>query len=488
MRPTDAQLPRDDDRVKRLLPWLVAVAFFMQALDSTILNTAVPTMAAALDVAPLDMKSVLSCYTLSVAVFVPISGWFADRFGTRRVFATAIGLFMLGSFLAGCSSNIHALIFSRILQGFGGALMVPVGRLTMVRTFPKSELVRAMMFVSMPALVGPMLGPVVGGVIVHYLHWRLIFLVNLPIGLAGLLLIIWNMPDYRSVEVRPLDWLGLILFSSGLGLMSYVLEIFGQHALSGWAIGLMLAASLALILAYVLHALRADYPLLRLSLFRIRTFRIAGGGSFITRLGASGVPFLMPLLYQSGLGYSPVQSALLILPQSATALTVKAVIPWMLARFGYRAVLVVNTIATGILIASFATITASTPVVIIILQASLFGFCQSLQFSSMNTLIYADIGQRDASMAATIASTLQQMSMSFGVATASLMAAWFVPAVSGVSPAELVTGIHHALLVLGALTILSTVVFRGLRSDDGASVSLKGSVAEVDGKTSAGDR
>lgn len=488
MRPEDLQRSMDGDRVKRLLPWLVAVAFFMQALDSTILNTAVPTMAVALDVAPLDMKSVLSCYTLSVAVFVPISGWFADRFGTRRVFATAICLFMLGSLLAGLSNSIHALIVSRVLQGFGGAMMVPVGRLTMVRTFPKSELVRAMMFVSMPALMGPMLGPVVGGLIVHYLHWRMIFLVNLPIGLAGLLLILRYMPDYRSTEVPRLDWIGLILFSSGLGLLSYVLEVFGQHSLSALTIGAMLAIAFALLLAYVLHALRAEYPLLRLGLFRIRTFRISGAGSFITRLGASGVPFLLPLLYQSGLGYSPVQSALLILPQSMTALTVKAVIPWMLARFGYRAVLSTNTIAMGVLIASFATIGSGTPVILIVLQASLFGFCQSLQFSSMNTLIYADIGERDASMGATIASTLQQMSMSFGVATASLMAAWFVPAVTGASSAELVMGIHQALLILGGLTILSTIVFRGLKRDDGASISLKGQVAEVGGKTKAVDR
>ena len=482
MRPEDPPSLHDGEGVKRLLPWLVAVAFFMQALDTTILNTAVPTMAAALGVQPLDMKSVLSCYTLSVAVFVPISGWFADRFGTRRVFATAIALFMLGSLLAGLSSSIQALIFSRVLQGFGGAMMVPVGRLTMVRTFPKSELVRAMMFVSMPALVGPMLGPVVGGLIVHYLHWRIIFLVNLPIGLVGLLLIIRNMPDYRSAEVARLDWRGLMLFSSGLALLSYVLEVFGQHSLSGLAIGAMLAVATALILAYVHHALGSAHPLLRLNLFAIRTFRIAGTGSFITRLGASGVPFLLPLLYQSGLGYSPVQSALLILPQSMTALTVKAVIPWMLARFGYRAVLSTNTIAMGALIASFATIDSATPILLIILQASLFGFCQSLQFSSMNTLIYADIGERDASMAATIASTLQQMSMSFGVATASLMAAWFVPAATGATPGELVSGIHHALLARGGLTILATLIFRGLNRDDGASISLKGQVAEVAAK------
>jgi len=482
MRSDDVQKPEISEKTKRLLPWLVAVAFFMQALDSTILNTAVPTMATALNVAPLDMKSVLSCYTLSVAVFVPISGWFADRFGTRRVFVTAICLFMLGSLLAGISSNIQFLVFSRILQGFGGAMMVPVGRLTMVRTFPKSQLVRAMMFVSMPALIGPMLGPVIGGLIVHYFNWRLIFLVNLPVGLIGLALIVGNMPDYRSAHVPKLDWAGLFLFSSGLGLLSYVLEVFGQHSLSIPMTAGLLALSVALIMAYVRHALYVEYPLLRLDLFGIRTFRIAGVGSFITRLGASGVPFLLPLLYQAGLGYSPVQSALLILPQSMTALTVKTVIPWILAHLGYRGVLTTNTIAVGLLIISFATIDAHTPIALIVLQASLFGFCQSLQFSSMNTLIYADIGERDATMAATIASTLQQMSMSFGVATASLMAAWFVPTTVGVTADELTTGIHHAFLVLGVLTIVSTLIFRGLKRDDGASISLSGETVAVSDK------
>jgi hypothetical protein len=290
------------------------------------------------------------------------------------------------------------------------------------------------------------------------------------------------MPDYRPTTVPPLDWRGLLLFSSGLALLSYVLEVFGQHALFGTTILLMLAVAAALILAYARHALAAEHPLLRLGLFRIRTFRTAGIGSFVTRLGASGVPFLLPLLYQAGLGYSPVQSALLILPQSMTALTVKAVIPWILSHLGYRGVLTTNTIAVGLLIASFSTIDASTPIALIVLQASLFGFCQSLQFSSMNTLVYADIGERDASMAATMASTLQQMSMSFGVATASLLAAWLIPTGTGIASVELIAGIHKAFLVLGALTIVSTLVFRGLRKDDGASVSLKGQVAEVSDK------
>jgi hypothetical protein len=261
-----------------------------------------------------------------------------------------------------------------------------------------------------------------------------------------------------------------------------VLEVFGQHSLSGMTILLMLAVAAALILAYARHALVVEHPLLRLGLFRIRTFRTAAIGSFVTRIGASGVPFLLPLLYQAGLGYSPVQSALLLLPQTMTALTVKAVIPWILSHLGYRGVLTTNTIAVGLLIASFSTIDANTPIAVIVLQASLFGFCQSLQFSSMNTLVYADIGERDAGMAATMASTLQQMAMSFGVATASLLAAWLIPTGTGIASTELIAGIHKAFLVLGALTIVSTLVFRGLRKDDGASVSLKGQVAEVSDK------
>src|ERR1700678_1637328 len=211
------------EAAKRLLPWLVAVALFMESLDTTILNTAVPAISSALGVAPLSMKAVLASYTLSLAVFIPISGWMADRFGTRRVFASAIGIFTLGSFLCGISSNIHVLVADRILQGCGGAMMMPVGRLTMVRTFAKSELVRAMSFVAIPGLVGPMLGPIAGGLIVGYLHWRFIFFVNIPIGLTGLYLVYRHLPDYRAEHNARLDFSGLVLFVSRVALLSYVL-------------------------------------------------------------------------------------------------------------------------------------------------------------------------------------------------------------------------------------------------------------------------
>jgi EmrB/QacA subfamily drug resistance transporter len=287
---------------KRLLPWLVAVAFFMESLDTTILNTAVPAISAALHVVPLSMKAVLASYTLSLAVFIPISGWVADRFGTRRVFAAAIGLFTLGSLLCGISSNIHVLVACRILQGCGGSMMVPVGRLTLVRTFAKSDLLRTMSFVSIPALVAPMLGPIAGGLIVGYLHWRVIFFLNIPIGLIGLMMVYLHLPDYRE-KTHPLDTVGLILFGSGIALLSYVLEVFGEHTLSVREILGLLALSLALLAGYWLHAKSLAFPLLQLGLFKIRTFRAAVNGSFFTRLGIGGVPFLLPLLYQVGLGF-----------------------------------------------------------------------------------------------------------------------------------------------------------------------------------------
>jgi EmrB/QacA subfamily drug resistance transporter len=465
---------RPEPAVKRLLPWMVAVAFLMESLDTTILNTAVPTIADALGVVPLSMKSVLSSYTLSLAVFIPVSGWIADRFGTRRVFATAIGIFTLGSLLCGLSTNIHVLVACRILQGMGGALMVPVGRLTIVRTFERSELVKAMTFVTIPAMIGPMLGPVVGGLIVGYFHWRVIFFVNLPIGLLGLALVLRRFPDYRSGHVDELDVLGGVLFGSGIGLLSYVLEVFGEHALGASAVLGLFALSLVLLGGYFRHAVTAAHPLLRLGLFRLRTFRSSVAGSFITRLGAGGIPFLLPLLYQVGLGYTAVQSGFLLMPQSIAALGIRAVMPRILRRLGYRRVLLANTILMGAAIALFATVGAGTPVVLIVVFSLLFGATASLQYASMNTLAYADVAAPDTSMASTISSTMQQMSLSFGVAAASLVTAVFIPDRFRSHPPELLHGIHLALLVLGAMTVLSAVVFRELKPGDGDNISQHG--------------
>jgi len=449
----------------------VAVAFFMESLDTTILNTAVPVVSKALDVAPLSMKSVLASYTLSLAVFIPISGWMADRFGTRRVFASAIGLFTLGSVLCGLSSDIHLLVACRVLQGCGGAMMVPVGRLTLVRTFDKSELVRAMSFVAIPGLIGPMLGPIAGGLIVAYLHWRFVFFLNLPIGLVGLVMVYLHLPDYREADVKPLDLVGLILFGSGVALLSYVLEIFGDHTLSAGEIVGLLGLSVALLLGYWLHARRVAFPLLALGLMRIRTFAAAVSGSFITRLGIGGAPFLLPLLYQIGLGLTPLQSGLLIMPQAAGAMSTKLVLPRILEGLGYRAVLVINTVVLGLMLMLFATVDRTTPIWLIVVQAFAYGCLTSTQFTSMNTLVYADVPEHQTSGASSVASTFQQLSMSFGIAAAGLTTAVFVAGGSQAGGPRMMSGLHHAFLALGGFTILSTVVFSRLRADDARNVS-----------------
>jgi EmrB/QacA subfamily drug resistance transporter len=458
-------------RSKALLPWLVAVAFFMQQVDQTILNTAVPVVSAALHVAPLAMRAVLASYALSLGVFIPISGWMADRFGTRLVFASAIGTFTLGSVLCGMCNDIHLLVACRILQGLGGAMMVPVGRLTLVRTFGKSELVRVMSFVAIPALVGPMLGPLVGGLIVAYMSWRFIFFVNLPIGLAGLILVYLNLPDYRDRNSKPLDVVGLIMFGSGVALLSYVLEVFGDHSLGVGEILSLTALSLLLIFAYCLYATRTTYPLLQLSLFKIRTFSTAVSGSFIARLGISGAPFLLPLLYQIGLGFTPIQSGLLITPQALAALCTKFVLPRILGWLGYRMVLISNTVIIGIILMFFATVGRGTPVWVIVLQAACYGAFQSLQMTSMNTLVYSDVPPQRASNASSIASTLQQLSMSFGVAAAGLTTAFFIPPSLRSNSTQFMGGLHEAFLVLGGWTVISSVVFWRLKPEDGEAVS-----------------
>jgi EmrB/QacA subfamily drug resistance transporter len=449
----------------------VAVGFFMESLDTTILNTAVPAIAQALKVPPLSMKAVLASYTLSLAVFIPISGWMANRFGTRRVFASAIGIFTLGSFLCGISNDIHLLVACRVLQGCGGAMMLPVGRLTMVRTFAKSELIGAMSFVAMPGLIGPMLGPLLGGLIIGYFHWSVIFFVNVPIGLCGLYMVYRHLPNYREKRNYPLDIVGLVLFGSGIALLSYVLEVFGETTLSGREMLGLLTISAALLGAYGLNTMRTAHPLLPLSLVRIRSFRVAITGNLFTRLGIGGIPFLLPLLYQVGLGYSPIQSGLLILPQAFAAMSLKLTMPLLLKRFGYRRVLIVNTIALGLMIFLFSTIDVGTPVGMIVLMAFTYGFLTSLQYTSMNTLAYADVNEREASGASTIASTVQQMAISFGVATASLAADLFIPDRLHATAPQMIHGIQLALWALGALTIASTIVFNELKSGDGDAVS-----------------
>lgn len=456
---------------RQILPWLVATALFMETLDTTILNSAVPKIAAALDVSVLNMKAALTSYTLSLAVFIPTSGWIADRFGTRRVFYTAMGVFALGSFLCGCAGNMAMLVCARVIQGCGGALMMPVGRISIVRTFEKGELLQTMTFIAMPALIGPLFGPLVGGVIVTYWHWRMIFFINLPIALVGLWLARRFMPDYRADTRKPIDLIGVLLFSSGIALLSYVFEIFGEHDLplrDGFA---LLAVAVVLLAAYWRHGRRTEFPLLRLDLFRIRSFRVAILGGLVARLGVGGMPFLLPLLYQVGLGYTPVQSGLLIMPQPLAAMGLKAALPRILARFGFRRVLLFNTVIVGILLMSFILVAPGTPTGQIVLQALCLGFFTSLQYSSMNSLVFSDTPPEDVSMASSISSTAQQLSMTFGIALATLVAILVLHGNRHPEPEILVAGVHRTVIVLGLVTIASSLVFRQLQPQDGAAVS-----------------
>lgn len=454
----------------RLLPWLVAVAFFMESLDITILNTAVPTIAAAMKVAPLSLKAALTSYTLSLAVFIPVSGWVADRFGTRRVFATAIGIFTVGSLACGMASTLPMLVLARLLQGVGGAMMMPVGRITIVRTFPKSEMIRAMSFVAIPGLLGPLLGPLCGGLIVSLANWRMIFFINLPIGLTGLYLVARYLPDYRSTQVPPLDWKGFWLFGVGIALLSYVLEVFGEHTVPMAWIILMAAAAPVFLGLYWRHASRIAHPLLRLSLFGLRTFRAAVAGGFVTRLGIGGMPFLLPLFYQVGLGYGPVQSGLLVMPQPLAAMTLKVVMPRILRRFGYRRVLITNTVAIGLMITLFSLVSPGTPFPVIAGMGFALGFFSSLQFTSMNTLVFADVAPGDTSYASSLSSAMQQLSISFGIALASLLAVLFLQARHG-EPQAVASAVRHAFLALGGVTVISSLVFRQLRNTDGQALS-----------------
>ncbi len=456
---------------KRYLPWVVATALFMEQLDSTIVNTAIPAMAESLHVTPLSLKAVVSSYIMALAVCIPISGWMADRFGTRRVFAVAVSVFTLASCLCGLAVNVPMLVAARILQGIGAAMMMPVGRLAIVRTFAKSELLVAMNFVIIPALIGPLLGPTVGGLIVHWLSWREIFFINVPVGLLALWLMQRHMPDYHGESKRPLDIVGLALFGAGTALLSWLLEVFGEHTLDATSAAVLLLLSLGLLAAYVWHARDVAYPLLQLALFRVRTFRVSVVGGFITRLGIGGLPFLLPLLYQLGLGLPAWQSGLLMMPSAAAAMGMKLIAPRVLQRFGFRQTLIVNTVMIGVTICGFAGVGAGTPLWAIVLLGLLQGFFNSLQFSSMNSMAYADIEARESSMASTLASSFQQLSMSFGLACGTIIAGWYLGDLPQTDRMAVTSALHHAFLTLGALTILSSLSFWTLKAHDGDSVS-----------------
>ena len=459
--------------VQRYLPWLVGIVLFMEQLDSTIVNTAVPAMARSLEVTPLSLKAIVASYILALAVGIPVSGWLADRFGTRKLFTAAVAIFTSASVLCGLSLNAPMLVAARILQGLGAAMMTPVGRLAIVRTFPKSQLLDKMNFVIIPALIGPLLGPTAGGLIVHWWSWREIFFVNVPVGLVALWMSRRYMPEYRSDSPRPLDVIGLVLFSSGAALLSWLLEVFGEHRLDVTSSAILFLVAFALLGTYVLHALRSEHPLLNLRLFKGRTFRVSVLGGLITRLGIGGLPFLLPLFYQLGMGMPAWQSGLMMMPAAIAAMTVKALAPHLLRRFGYRRVLIVNTCLIGVVIGLFALADRNTPIAVIVLLSFLVGSGNSMQFSSMNSLAFADIDASNTSMANTIASSMQQLSMSFGLACGSLLAGWYLGNLPQTDQIAVTNALHASFITLGIATVVSSLSFWTLRPGDGHALTAK---------------
>lgn len=470
----------DNAAVKRYLPWVVAIALFMEQLDSTIINTAIPAVAESLQVTPLSLKTVVTSYVVSLAVAIPASGWMADRFGTRRVFMWAVALFTTASVLCGLAVSAPMLVATRVLQGIGAAMMTPVGRLAIVQSFPKSELLRAQNFVIIPALIGPMLGPTVGGLIVHWMSWREIFFVNVPVGVAALFLIHRYMPDYRADNKRPFDVIGLVLFGSGAALLSWLLEVFGEHSIDPTSGGILLLMSVSLLAAFYWHARQLAFPLLKLSLFRIRTFRVSVVGGAIARLGIGALPFLLPLLYQLGLQLPAWQSGLLMMPTALAAMGMKVISTRVLRYYGYRQVLIINTLLLGVTIGLFTFVGVHTPIFVIVILGAMLGFFNSLQFSAINSMAFADIDAHDSSMASSIVSTLQQMSLGFGLACGSLIAGWFLGALPQTDHLAVASALHHAFLVLSAFTMLSSFAFRTLAPNDGDSVSRGVKVAPAD--------
>ena len=461
-----------DPTTKRLLPWVVAIAFFMQTLDGTILNTTLPTMARDLGESPLRMQSVVIAYMLTVALFIPASGWLADRFGTRRAFLSAIVLFSLGSLLCALSPSLPWLTAARVLQGIGGALLLPVGRLTILRAYPRSELLKVLSFVTIPGLVGPLVGPPLGGWLVEVASWHWVFLINLPVGVLGVFVSLRYMPDLRGAVGQRFDWPGFVMFSLGLVLVTLGLQGLGEHAISAPLSIVLVIGGLAAMAAYWVHAARADKPLFSLTLFHIPTFSVGILGNLFARLGSGAMPFLTPLFLQVGLGYSPSRAGLTMVPTVVGAMLIKFFAEPVIKRFGYRRVLVTNTLLLGAVIAGFSLVGADTPHLLILVYLGLFGVINSMQFTAMNTITLGDLDDARASGGNSLLSVVMQLSMSLGVAAAGALLAAFatpvvIPIASDVGPSNVLHTFHATYLCMGLLSALAAGIFFQLGRREG---------------------
>jgi len=451
-----------------LAPIIVGCALFMEMLDATVISTALPAMARSLHEDPIRLNLAITSYLLSLAVFIPISGWMADRFGARTVFRTAIIIFTTGSVFCGFSNSLPELVASRILQGFGGAMMVPVGRLIVLKTIAKSELVTAMSYLTVPAVLGPVVGPVIGGFIVTYYSWRWIFFINVPIGMIGIMLVTWYIPNIREDEVFPLDLRGFLLTGFGLAGLVFGFESIGRGVISAGIIMCVMAGGGMCMALYIMHARRIDYPIIDMDLMKIPTFSAATLGGGLFRMGIGALPFLLAMLLQVVFGLSPFASGLLTFTSAAGALFMKATATPIIRRLGFRTILISNGVLSAFIMMSYALFRPTTPHAVIVIALLSGGFFRSLQFTALGTLAYADVPDRLMSNASSLSSMAQQLFLSLGVALGAMLLHMSLGAHGG----HLTTGdFTPAFVVMGVLALLSSLLFIPLEYHAGDEVS-----------------
>jgi EmrB/QacA subfamily drug resistance transporter len=401
---------------ERLIPLIVATALFMENMDSTVIATSLPAIAADIGSSPLTLKLAITSYLLSLAVFIPASGWTADRFGARAVFSIAVAVFMVGSIGCALSSSVTQFVIARIVQGAGGAMMTPVGRLVLLRSIDKSALVNAMAWVTVPALVGPVIGPPLGGFITTYLSWHWIFLINIPIGLLGIFMALRYIDPIRSEDPERFDLYGLVLAGIGLGGIAFGLSVAGLGLLPWPVVMALIAVGSISMTLYVIHAKRTASPVLDFTLMRLPTLRASIIGGFLFRLGIGALPFLLPLLMQVGFGLSPFKSGLVTFSSAVGAMGMKTLAARIIRTFGFRNIMTINAVVSSVFLAACALFTASTPLLLIMIILVVGGFFRSLQFTAINTVAYAEVEPAQMSRATTLVSVNQQLAISAGVA------------------------------------------------------------------------
>ncbi len=449
---------------KTLIAFIVSLAMFMEAIDSTIINTAIPAMALSLHVAPLDLKIALISYLLSLAIFIPISGWCADKWGIKRVFITALLLFVLSSAVCGLASSLLGLVLARIAQGFAGALMVPVGRLIILRSYARHEFILAMNKIVMVMALGLMLGPVLGGVITHYWSWQWIFWVNIPVGLLAMALTWRFLPSEAPTTVPPLDLVGFLSFGSALACLTFGLSALSETFIALWlALTLMFMAGM-LLFYYVKHSQHVTHPVVNTRLFKHRTFMISIGSNLLVRIGFGGIPFLLPLMLQLSLGYSAEASGLLLMPMAGGVIVAKWISWRLLRNLGYKKYLLLNTLLACVGLGSFSWINTHSSVWFIGTLTFIFGTLLSLQYSSMNSLAYTEILPEEMSAASSLMSTVQQLAMSFGVAVCALLVHFLT---KGSSVSIRLAAFQDTCWALSLISLCASVIFLKLKPNDG---------------------